>query len=58
MRESSVRGPAIDLSEFERRMRAAETPQVAPPREGGRASTHFVGGAHAEKSQARPQDDG
>lgn len=32
MRESSVRGPAIDLSEFERRMRAAETPQVAPPK--------------------------
>ncbi|KAF2992828.1 SPOR domain-containing protein [Methylocystis sp. MJC1] len=30
MRESSVRGPAIDLSEFERRMRAAEAPQVTP----------------------------
>lgn len=30
MRESSVRGPAVDLSEFERRMRGGEAPKVAP----------------------------
>ncbi|WP_424362798.1 SPOR domain-containing protein [Methylocystis parvus] len=30
MRESSVRGPAIDLSEFERRMRGGEPPKAAP----------------------------
>jgi hypothetical protein len=30
MRESSVRGPAIDLSEFERRMRSRETKPPAP----------------------------
>ncbi|QGM99214.1 SPOR domain-containing protein [Methylocystis parvus] len=30
MRESSVRGPAIDLSEFERRMRGGEAPKAAP----------------------------
>jgi hypothetical protein len=29
MRESSVRGPAIDLSEFERRMRGGEPPKPA-----------------------------
>ena len=28
MRETSVRGPAIDLGEFERRLRGARAPQV------------------------------
>jgi hypothetical protein len=32
MRESSVRGPAIDLSEFERRMRGGEPPKAAAPK--------------------------
>jgi hypothetical protein len=32
MRESSVRGPAIDLSEFERRMRGGEPPPKAAPK--------------------------